>query len=84
MIDEQKKATNCAGVMSGDPSTLTSSTVAVWNRRSLYEAIDTTTPGRRPVLHIFTVPGEFIRQLIVQGRREGLAAAGSASAGHWP
>ncbi|WP_330185970.1 recombinase family protein (plasmid) [Nocardia sp. NBC_01503] len=43
--------------------------------RSLYEAIDTTTPGGRLVFHVFAALAEFIRELIVQGTNEGLAAA---------
>jgi DNA invertase Pin-like site-specific DNA recombinase len=43
--------------------------------RSLHEAIDTTTPGGRLVFHVFAALAEFIRELIVQGTNEGLAAA---------
>ncbi|WTZ53892.1 recombinase family protein [Nocardia sp. NBC_01388] len=43
--------------------------------RSLYEVIDTTTPGGRLVLHVLAALAEFIRELIVQGTNEGLAAA---------
>jgi DNA invertase Pin-like site-specific DNA recombinase len=43
--------------------------------RSLQEAIDTTTPGGRLVFHVFAALAEFIRELIVQGTREGLGAA---------
>ncbi|APE38634.1 DNA invertase [Nocardia mangyaensis] len=43
--------------------------------RSLHEAIDTTTPGGRLVFHVFAALAEFIRELIVQGINEGLAAA---------
>lgn len=43
--------------------------------RSLHEAIDTTTPGGRLVFHVFAALAEFIRELIVQGTHEGLAAA---------
>ncbi|MFC4048399.1 recombinase family protein [Actinomadura syzygii] len=43
--------------------------------RSLHEAIDTTTPGGRLVFHVFAALAEFIRELIVQGTKEGLAAA---------
>lgn len=43
--------------------------------RSLHEAIDTTTPGGRLVFHVFAALAEFIRELIVEGTREGLAAA---------
>ncbi|WSF93903.1 recombinase family protein [Nocardia vinacea] len=43
--------------------------------RSLHEAIDTTTPGGRLVFHVFAALAEFIRELIMQGTNEGLAAA---------
>ena len=43
--------------------------------RSLNEAIDTTTPGGRLVFHVFAALAEFIRELIVEGTREGLGAA---------
>ncbi|MEN3269993.1 recombinase family protein [Pseudonocardia sp.] len=43
--------------------------------RSLHEAIDTTTPGGRLVFHIFAALAEFLRELIVEGTHEGLAAA---------
>lgn len=43
--------------------------------RSLHEALDTTTPGGRLVFHVFAALAEFIRELIVEGTREGLAAA---------
>ncbi|MEV4167363.1 recombinase family protein [Nonomuraea dietziae] len=36
---------------------------------------DTTTPGGRLVFHVFAALAEFIRELIVAGTREGLAAA---------
>jgi DNA invertase Pin-like site-specific DNA recombinase len=42
---------------------------------SLHENLDTTTPGGRLVFHVFAALAEFIRELIVQGTREGLAAA---------
>jgi DNA invertase Pin-like site-specific DNA recombinase len=42
---------------------------------SLHENIDTTTPGGRLVFHVFCALAEFIRELIVQGTNEGLAAA---------
>lgn len=42
--------------------------------RSLHEALDTTTPGGRLVFHVFAVLAEFIRELIVEGTHEGLAA----------
>ncbi|MDP9868652.1 DNA invertase Pin-like site-specific DNA recombinase [Streptosporangium brasiliense] len=42
---------------------------------SLHENLDTTTPGGRLVFHVFAVLAEFIRELIVAGTREGLAAA---------
>ncbi|MFE3054817.1 recombinase family protein [Nocardia sp. NPDC059239] len=43
--------------------------------RSLHEALDTTTPGGRLVFHAFAALAEFIRELIVAGTNEGLAAA---------
>lgn len=42
---------------------------------SLHENLDTTTPGGRLVFHVFAALAEFIRELIVEGTREGLAAA---------
>lgn len=42
---------------------------------SLHERLDTTTPGGRLVFHVFAALAEFIRELIVSGTREGLAAA---------
>ncbi|MET9497467.1 recombinase family protein [Streptomyces sp. NPDC006552] len=42
---------------------------------SLHESLDTTTPGGRLVFHVSAALAEFIRELIVQGTREGLAAA---------
>lgn len=42
---------------------------------SLHENLDTTTPGGRLIFHVFAALAEFIRELIVQGTREGLAAA---------
>jgi DNA invertase Pin-like site-specific DNA recombinase len=42
---------------------------------SLHEALDTTTPGGRLVFHVFAALAEFIRELIVQGTKEGLVAA---------
>lgn len=55
-------------------------TVADLRRRgvgftSLHEALDTTTPGGRLVFHVFAALAEFIRELIVAGTCEGLAAA---------
>ena len=43
--------------------------------RSLYEALDTTTTDGRLVFHVFAALAEFIRELIIEGTREGLAAA---------
>jgi hypothetical protein len=43
--------------------------------RSLHEALDTTTPGGRLIFHVFAALAEFIRELIVEGTYEGLAAA---------
>ncbi|WP_424532863.1 recombinase family protein [Sphaerisporangium viridialbum] len=55
-------------------------TVAELRRRevgftSLHENLDTTTPGGRLVFHVFAALAEFIRELIISGTREGLAAA---------
>lgn len=55
-------------------------TVADLRRRevgftSLHENLDTTTPGGRLVFHVFAALAEFIRELIVSGTRDGLAAA---------
>ncbi|MFE6962241.1 recombinase family protein [Streptomyces sp. NPDC057696] len=41
----------------------------------LHESLNTTTPGGRLVFHVFAALAEFIRELIVQGTHEGLAAA---------
>ena len=43
--------------------------------KSLHEALDTTTPGGRLLFHVFAALAEFIRELIVEGTREGLDAA---------
>jgi DNA invertase Pin-like site-specific DNA recombinase len=43
--------------------------------RSLHEALDTSTPGGRLIFHVFAALAEFIRELIVEGTRDGLAAA---------
>jgi DNA invertase Pin-like site-specific DNA recombinase len=55
-------------------------TVAELRRReigftSLHESLDTTTPGGRLVFHVFAALVEFIREFIISGTREGLAAA---------
>ena len=54
--------------------------------KSLHEALDTTTPGGRLVFHVFAALAEFIRELIVEGTRDGLDAARArgawAAAGH--
>jgi DNA invertase Pin-like site-specific DNA recombinase len=42
---------------------------------SLHENLDTTTPSGRLVFHVFAALAEFIRELIISGTREGLAAA---------
>jgi DNA invertase Pin-like site-specific DNA recombinase len=47
--------------------------------KSLHEALDTTTPGGRLVFHVFAALAEFIRELIVEGTREGLDAARAAA-----
>ncbi|MFC7933105.1 recombinase family protein [Streptomyces cinereoruber] len=43
--------------------------------QSLHESLDTTTPGGRLIFHVFAALAEFIRELIVAGTNEGLAAA---------
>ncbi|MFJ7201860.1 MULTISPECIES: recombinase family protein [unclassified Streptomyces] len=43
--------------------------------QSLREALDTTTPGGRLIFHVFVALAEFIRELLVAGTHEGLAAA---------
>ncbi|WP_326829663.1 recombinase family protein [Streptosporangium sp. NBC_01810] len=43
--------------------------------RSLHESLDTTTPAGRLMFHFFAALAEFIRELIVEGTHEGLAAA---------
>jgi DNA invertase Pin-like site-specific DNA recombinase len=43
--------------------------------KSLHKALDTTTPSGRMIFHVFAALGEFIRETIVQGTREGLDAA---------
>ena len=43
--------------------------------KNLHEALDTTTPGGLLVFHVFAALAEFIRELIVEGTREGLDAA---------
>ncbi|PSL08169.1 DNA invertase Pin-like site-specific DNA recombinase [Haloactinopolyspora alba] len=45
--------------------------------RSLHEQLDTTTPGGRLIFHVFAALSEFVRELIVAGTHEGLAAARS-------
>ncbi|MCA2190601.1 recombinase family protein [Nonomuraea cavernae] len=42
---------------------------------SLHENLDTTTPGGRLIFHVFAALAEFIREFIVAGTRDGLAAA---------
>jgi DNA invertase Pin-like site-specific DNA recombinase len=42
---------------------------------SLTEAIDTTTPGRRLVFHLFGALGQFERDLIQERTRAGLVTA---------
>ncbi|MEV4473208.1 recombinase family protein [Nonomuraea sp. NPDC049504] len=39
--------------------------------RSLHEALDTTTPGGQLVFHVLAALAEFIRELIIQGTKEG-------------
>jgi DNA invertase Pin-like site-specific DNA recombinase len=43
--------------------------------RSLRESPDTTTASGRLVFHIFAALVEFVRELVVEGTHEGLAAA---------
>ncbi|MGW4386516.1 recombinase family protein [Streptomyces sp. NPDC004685] len=47
--------------------------------QSLHESLDTTTSSERPVFHVFATLAKFIRELITQGTREGLAAAPALS-----
>ena len=59
--------------------------VAVLRRRgigftSLHENLDTTTRGGRLVFHVFAALAEFIRELIAEGTREGMAAARASGA----
>ncbi|WP_245564206.1 recombinase family protein [Nocardia testacea] len=51
--------------------------------RPLHESLDTTTLGGRLVFPGFAALAEFIRELIIDGTNEVLAAA-RASAGHRP
>ncbi|MFE0601687.1 recombinase family protein [Streptomyces sp. NPDC058892] len=51
---------------------------------SLHERLDTTTPGGRLVFHVFAALAEFIRELIVSGTREGLAARARGKVGGRP
>jgi DNA invertase Pin-like site-specific DNA recombinase len=43
--------------------------------KSLHENLDTTTPGGRLVFHVFAALAEFIRELIIENTRDGVAAA---------
>jgi DNA invertase Pin-like site-specific DNA recombinase len=43
--------------------------------RSLQEGIDTTTPGRRLVFHVFSALAQFERAVIIERSRTGVAAA---------
>jgi DNA invertase Pin-like site-specific DNA recombinase len=43
--------------------------------RSLQEGLDTTTPGGRVVYDVFAALNDFLRELLVEGTRDGLAAA---------
>ena len=47
---------------------------------SLHEALETTIPGGLLVFHVFAALAEFIRELIIEGTREGLDAARARSA----
>ena len=49
--------------------------------KSLHEALDTTTPGGRLVFHVFAALAEFIRELIVEGTREGRTTPSPPSPG---
>jgi DNA invertase Pin-like site-specific DNA recombinase len=49
--------------------------------KSLHEALDTTTPGGRLVFHVFAALAEFIRELIIEGTRQGLRAARTRGTG---
>ena len=42
---------------------------------NLHEALETTIPGGLLVFHVFAALAEFIRELIIEGTREGLDAA---------
>lgn len=43
--------------------------------RALHEGLDTTSPGGRVVFDVFEALGDFLRELLVEGTRDGLAAA---------
>ena len=43
--------------------------------KALHENLDTTTPGGRLIFDVFAALADFLRELIVDGTREGLAAA---------
>ncbi|MCD2196575.1 recombinase family protein [Actinomycetospora endophytica] len=43
--------------------------------RALQEGLDTTTPGGRMVFEVFAALSDFLRELLVEGTRDGLAAA---------
>ncbi|MFC4337466.1 recombinase family protein [Salininema proteolyticum] len=43
--------------------------------RTLHENLDTTTPGGRLILHVFTAFSQSLRELIVEGSCQGLAGA---------
>lgn len=45
---------------------------------SLHERLDTLTLGGRLIFHVFAALAEFIRELIMEGTNEGLAAASAA------
>lgn len=51
---------------------------------SLHEKLDTLTPGGRLIFHVFAALAEFIRELIVQGTNEGLAARARGRVGGRP
>ncbi len=43
--------------------------------RALHEGLDTASPGGRVVFDVFDALGDFLRELLVEGTRDGLAAA---------
>ncbi|MCD2193621.1 recombinase family protein [Actinomycetospora endophytica] len=43
--------------------------------RALHEGLDTTTPGGQLIFEVFTALGSFQQELLIEGTKEGLAAA---------